>query len=92
MTAISKRLCRLEGRPGVAETETARGEREFAETLRRRIATGRACGPRGTYSRGSVWPNGGKCPVSRRLSPAMRRQVKPQPASYTILHSNLAEM
>ena len=42
MRAISRRLGRLEGRLGLVETEETRRVREFAETLRRRIADGRA--------------------------------------------------
>ena len=41
MRAISRRLCRLEGRLGVVENDRKRQEREFAETLQRRILAGR---------------------------------------------------
>ena len=42
MTAIRRRLRRLEGRLGVVETDRTRQEREFADTLWRRIVAGRA--------------------------------------------------
>jgi hypothetical protein len=40
--AISQRLSRLESKLGVVESEKGRREREFAETLLRRLAAGRA--------------------------------------------------
>ena len=42
MTAISRRLHRLEGNFGIVETEATRCAREFADTLWRRIVAGRA--------------------------------------------------
>lgn len=42
MKTITRRLCRLEGRFGVVETEETRRVRAVAETLRRRIAAGQA--------------------------------------------------
>ena len=41
-TTITKRILKLELGAGIIETEESRREREFEETIRRRIAEGRA--------------------------------------------------
>jgi len=42
MKTITRRILRLELEAGLIETEESRREREFAETIERRLAAGRA--------------------------------------------------